>query len=300
MDRILITGANGFLGNHLINGIQDSQRIIGWGNNKQQNKSKKIEHKKMDLRTKNLSIKSKISSIIHLAAVSDIQYCNNNPSSCFDINVSGTKKMLEICRKKDTNFIFASSSHVYGKPEKNPIVEQEITKSNSIYSATKIMGENLCESYAKTYGLNITILRFFSLYGPNAPKHNVIHNIINQYLSNSKIKIGNLKPKRDFLYIDDAINAIKCVNKNQKGFQVFNVGSGKSFSIKTICDEIQIIMKNKIRIESDKNKIRKNDILEIKCDNKKIRKKYGWKPEISLTEGLGKTCEYYQKNTNYN
>ncbi len=294
MDEILITGSSGFLGNHLVNSMQKYQKIIGWSNNKQENKSMKFRHTKIDLRTKNISIKSKISSIIHLAAVSDVKYCNENPSLCFDINISGTKKMLEICRKKDVNFIFASTSHIYGQPKKNPITEKEITKPNSIYSTSKIIGENLCESYAKTYGLNITILRFFSLYGPNAPKHNVVHNIISQYLTNSKIKIGNLKPKRDFLYIDDAIRAIEIVNANQKGFQIFNVGSEKSFSIKTIYNKIEKIMKKKKNIEVDISKIRKNDILEMRSNCSNIRKAHCWKPEISLDIGLKKTCNYYQ------
>lgn len=274
--------------------MKKSKKIIGLSNNKQ-NKSKNFQHYKIDLRTKNILIKPKISSIIHLAAISDVKFCNENPSLCFDINVLGTKKILEICRKKDVNLIFASTSHVYGKPKKNPITEKERTKPNSIYSTTKIMGENLCESYAKTYGLNISVLRFFSLYGPNAPKHNVVHNIINQYLSNSKIKIGNLKPKRDFLYVDDAIRAVKKVNENQKGFQVFNIGSGKSSSIKTICDKIEKIQKKGIKIESDKNRIRKNDVLEIRCDNTKIRKTLSWKPQISLDKGLEETCKYYQR-----
>ena len=296
MDEILITGSSGFLGNHLVNSLQNSQKVIGWSNNKQKNQSKNFRHSKKDLRVKNISITSNISSIIHLAAISDVKYCNENPSTCFDVNVTGTKKMLEICRKKDTNFIFASTSHVYGKPEKNPISEKEKTKPNSIYATTKIIGENLCESYAKTYGLNITIFRFFSLYGPNAPKHNVVHNIINQYINNSKIKIGNLRPKRDFLYIDDAIRAIKIVNKNQKGFQIFNVGSGKSFSVKMICDKIEKIMKKKVTIETDKTKIRKNDILEIKSNYSKIRRIHHWEPKISLDEGLKKTCQHYEKS----
>jgi nucleoside-diphosphate-sugar epimerase len=293
MTKILITGSSGFLGKHLINSMQNSQKIIGWSNNNQQTKLKNFEHTKIDLTSKNISIKSKISSIIHLAAISDVKYCNSNPSLCSDINILGTKKMLEICRKKDANFIFASTSHVYGQPKKNPICEKEDIKPNSIYAATKIIGENMCESYAKTYGLDISVLRFFSLYGPNSPKHNVIYNIINQYKSNSKIKIGNLKPKRDFLYVDDAINAIKIINKNQKGFQILNVGSGKSFSIEKICEKIEKIMKRKMKIEIDQNKIRKNDILEIRCDNKKIKKMFGWKPQIPLEKGLEKTCNFY-------
>jgi len=295
MNKVLVTGSSGFLGSHLVNSLQNSQKILGLSNNKQETKSKNVSHKKIDLRANNLTIRSKISSIIHLAALSDVKYCNDNPSICFDVNVVGTKKMLEICRKKDIDFIFASTSHVYGKPKTNPITEKETTKANSIYSTTKIIGENLCESYAKTYGLNIAVLRFFSLYGPKAPKHNVVYNIINQYKNYSKVKMGNLKPKRDFLYIDDAIRAIKIVNDNQKGFQIFNVGSGKSFSIKMICDKIEKIMRKKNTIETDKNKIRKNDILEIRSDYNKIRKNYHWEPKISLDEGLTKTCGCYKK-----
>lgn len=291
MSKILITGSSGFLGKHLINSIQNSEEIIGWSNNIQQIKLKNFKHRKVDLTSKDISIKSKISSIIHLAAISDVKYCDSYPSFCSNVNILGTKKMLEICRKKDANFIFASTSHVYGKPRKNPICETEPTRPNSIYASTKIAGENLCELYAKTYGLNISVLRFFSIYGPNLPKHNVIFNIINQYQNNSVIKIGNLKPKRDFLFIDDAIEAVKLINEKQKGFEIFNIGSEKSFSIETVCNEIEKIMKKNMKINIDKNKIRQNDIPEIRSNNKKIRKMLGWKPKFNLNEGLRKTIE---------
>lgn len=296
MNEVFITGSSGFLGSHLTNSMKENSRIIGLGNNYQKIKSKNIRYNKIDLRAKNIRINSKISSIIHLAALSDVKFCNENPSLCIDVNVLGTKKILEICRKKDANFIFASTSHVYGKPNKIPISEKEEIKVNSIYAASKIMGENLCESYAKTYGLNIAILRFFSIYGPGAPKHNVINSIINQALSDSQVRLGNLKPKRDFVYVDDVINAIKITNNLQKGFQVFNVGGEKSFSIKTICDKIEKNLMKKIKIKIDKIKIRKNDILDIRSDCSKINKMYNWKSETSLEEGLLKTCQFYQKN----
>ena len=99
------------------------------------------------------------------------------------------------------------------------------------------------------------------------------------------------------MYIDDAINAIKIVNKNQKGFQIFNVGSGKSFSIKTVCNEIEKIMGKKVVIKVDKNKVGKNDVLEMRSNYNKIKKIHCWKPQISLNEGLMKTCDYYQKTS---
>ena len=91
------------------------------------------------------------------------------------------------------------------------------------------------------------------------------------------------------MFIDDAIRAINLINENQKGFEIFNVGSGKSFSIRTICNEVEKIMKKNKRVKIDKNKIRKKDILEIRANNNKIRRTHRWKPKITLNEGLRKT-----------
>lgn len=286
MNTILITGSSGFIGSHLISSIIPNYKIIGISNKKQTSKMKNFFHLEKDLVAEDIRIKSSLSTIIHLAALSDVRYCELNPSLCIDVNILGTKKILEMCRKNDTNLIFTSTSHVYGLPKKLPITEDEVVKPTSIYATSKIMAENLCESYAKTYGLNITVLRLFSVYGPNSPLHNVVYNIMNQYMTKPTVVLGNLKSKRDFIYIDDVIYAIKLVLQNQKGYEVFNVGSGCASTIKSVCDKVAKISKRNPGIESVMNKLRNNDIREIKCSYSKINKIHKWIPKFDLDLGL--------------
>jgi len=181
----------------------------------------------------NTDIKNSFQTLIHLAAISDVSFCNTNPKKCFEVNVNGTSKMLEMARKNDANMIIASSSHVYENPKHLPIKEDWKLNPSSMYSSSKIMTETLCETYAKLYGLNITVLRLFSVYGPGSPEHNVIQNIIKQMKTKSVISLGNINAKRDFVYIDDVVNAFYSVIKLQKkGFGVYNICTNKSTSIR--------------------------------------------------------------------
>ena len=117
----------------------------------------------------------------------------------------GEASTTKIARKKDAEFIFLSSSHIYGNSKNLPLSETESSSPLSHYASSKKISEILCETYARTYGLNIRIARIFSVYGPNSSKSNLIFNIINQAIHNSQITLGNITPKRDFIFIDDII-----------------------------------------------------------------------------------------------
>ena len=203
-----------------------------------------------------------------------------------------TQKILEIARKKNCSLIYPSTSHVYGIPRKLPIKETHTTNPTSVYSESKIAGERLCEMYSKSYGLNISILRLFSTYGPKNSEYKVESRIITQLLSNRTIKIGNLSPKRDFIYIDDVTRAFQTVIKNLKNFNIYNVGSEKSYSIQEICNILKKLSGKKIPIITDKTKLRKNDTKNVVSDCSKI-KKLGWKPKISISKGLELTLNWY-------
>jgi len=140
--------------------------------------------------------------------------------------------------------------------------------------------------------LNISVLRLFSTYGPKNSEHKVESRIITQLLSNRTIKIGNLTPKRDFIYIDDVIRAFQIVIKNLKNFNIYNVGSEKSYSIQEICNILKKLSGKETPIVADKGKLRKNDIKNVVSDCSKI-KKLGWKPKISINEGLELTLNWY-------
>lgn len=244
--------------------------------------------------TKVNNISNDISCIVHFAALTNVDYCQNNPKECFDVNVMGTQNMLEVARKHDSKFIFASTSQVFGIPQKLPISENAELHPSSIYATSKTAGELLCETYSKSYGLDIVVVRLFSIYGPKSPPYLVTTKIITQIINGNKIRIGNLSPKRDFLYVSDAVSAFKLlINKNLKGFSKFNVGFGKSFSIKEICRKVIKISEKKISIESDKQLFRRSEIPNLICNTYKIRK-LGWKPKISLEEGLQMTFESFK------
>jgi len=293
LKKILITGATGFIGTHLIPQLIKNHKIVGISKNKIKS-SKNFISSSINITNENLKIKNKYTDIIHMAAHSDVTYCNLNPTKCYELNVKSTQKMLEIARKNDSNFIFLSSSHVYGNPIKQPIIEDSLCNPSTHYASSKRMSEILCETYAKTYGLNIQVARLFSVYGPKSPKSNLIFNIIDQIINNSKIILGNTYPKRDFIFISDVIMGLtKILNSKKKGFQVYNLGSGKSISVENIVKNCLNISNKKLKIISSKEKRRENEINNTQANISKMKKEFNWKTEISLEKGLEITYNYY-------
>ena len=289
--QITITGHNGFLGsNLLLKLLSEKHDITGISKTiKKNNSIKQIKRNILNIKDSDIAENS---CIIHLAAITDVTYCEKYPEECYRVNVMATQKILEIARKKNCSLLYPSTSHVYAIPHKLPIKETHTTNPTSVYSESKIAGEKLCEMYSKSYGLNISVLRLFSTYGPKNSEYKVESRIITQLLSNRTIKIGNLSPKRDFIYIDDVTRAFQTVIKNLKNFNIYNVGSEKSYSIQEICNILKKLSGKKTPIVADKGKLRKNDIKNVVSDCSKI-KKLGWKPKISINEGLELTLNWY-------
>ncbi len=295
MKTVLVTGFNGFIGSHLIPKLLKTYNVIGFSTSK--NPQLKIPQMKGDItKINDKTFPSKISKIIHLAAVSDVEYCQKNPVAASKINIFGTQKILELARKNDSQVIFLSTAHVFGSPKNNPVDEYCQKNPKSIYAATKLAGEALCESYSNSYGLDIGVIRLFSVYGPNSPKHTVTANIIKQIISKKIIKLGNIKSKRDFLYIDDAINAILLIMKKNHNYNEYNVGGEKSYSINQICTILKDISEKEFIINISKTKIRKNDSIELVSNSSKL-KKLGWKPKTSVPNGFRFTYNWYLNNS---
>ena len=295
MKNIIVTGHDGFLGSHLVPELQKKFNVIGVSKT---GYSQKITQLKKDIcKISYLDFPGKINYIIHLAAITDPIYCQKNPKECFNVNVNGTQNILELARRKDSKIIFFSTSHVYGIPKKLPVKEEDPKHPTSIYSGCKLAAEIICESYSRTYGLDVSIVRLFSVYGPNSSSHLVVNSIINQLLKNKVIQLGNVNSRRDFIYVTDVIQAIKIILKTIHGFNDYNVGTGKSYSILEICEILKKISKKNIPVKSIKSKIRKNDLSKIVCDPTKIQN-LGWKSKIGISVGLQKMLEWYKNPTN--
>lgn len=294
MKEVIITGHTGFLGQNLIDSlVEDNFRVTGISKRKiKDGRIKQIKKNIKKISAKDIKNKS---TIIHLAATTDVIECEKNPVECFKINVEGTQRILEIAKIKQCNVIFPSTSHVYGYPKKNPISEDHPLNATSIYAASKIAGEMLCQAYAETFKMNVSVFRLFSAYGPKNSDYKVESRIISQLLLKNKIILGNLSPKRDFIYIADAVNAIKIIMNHTKKFQVFNIGTGKSNSIKEICSILGKISNKKMNIQSNKNKSRSKDIPLVQCNSKKLQR-LGWRPKTRLETGLKITYEWHKEN----
>lgn len=287
--KILVTGASGFLGKQLCNSLISKKKdVIGIV---RKNYKSDFPIQKCDI----LKIRDfyDVSCIVHLAAMVDVKKCERFPHQCFETNVYGTKNILDIARKFDSKVLFSSTGHIYGCPSHLPVSESDPRKPLSFYSYSKSSSEMLCELYSKKYGLDITIIRNFSVYGPTSPTYSVIYNIINKIINNKTIKISNFDIKRDFIYIDDVVSAFNLLLKKKiKGFSIFNVGSGKSISIENLAKKLIKISNKKISIIKTEQKNIEDDVPEIFAKTTKLQK-LGWSPKFTLDEGLKKTYDYF-------
>ena len=273
-DSILITGATGFIGKHLVKKI--SNYNIAVDHNK----------KNIDLRVRKEVLKIKKADIvIHLAGKipSEGNYSKN---IFFEHNVLGTLNILEYCIKNKVKKMIFVSSYVYGIPKKNPINEKQQVKPHNTYAKSKVLCEELCKIYAQKYKIQIIILRPFNIYGNLQKDNSLISNIIKSIKNNNNITIINKNNKRDYLFIDDLIDAIIKLINYKCEFEIFNIGSGKSYSFENVIQLFEKKTKKKIIRQYKISK--KNNIPKIQVDISKIKKEINWNPKYTLVEGIEK------------
>ena len=270
----LVTGANGFIGKKLVKALQkNKEKVIGLTSN--------------DLDITNLNSWEKLpkaKTLYHLAGKSFVPDSWEIKSKIFETNLIGTRHALHYCKKYGAKLIFASS-YIYGLPDSLPINERSSPKPNNPYSLSKWFSEKLCEFSSNYENIEVTALRIFNVYGPGQNEKFLIPSIIKQIKINKEIIVQSTLPKRDFVYIDDVINAFILSKKRLPGFNVFNIGSGESFSVKEIVTYIQNIKNNKFPLISTEES-RINEIPNVIADISNAREKLGWQPKYSLFEGL--------------
>ncbi len=274
--RVIVTGSSGLVGSHLVLALSEEGaevipidirqgiNITNWEQVKDYND---------------------IDIIYHLAAKTYIPAIIENPRETYLANLAGTVNMLELGRKnKVQNFIFASS-YVYGHPEYIPIDEGHPINPTNPYSRSKNLGEELCHAYYADYGIRCVIIRAFNIYGEGQGEEFLIPSILKQ-VERGIIVLKDPEPRRDFVYIDDAVAAyIEAGKYTGSGFEVFNIGSGVSYSVDEIAKKAITIFGREVKMKYLYQR-RENEVMNTVADITRAREKLGWEPKVSIEEGL--------------
>jgi dTDP-glucose 4,6-dehydratase len=244
------------------------------------------------------------------SAVKDKEYVINNaalpfipdsyylPKKFFDVNVNATISLaLAIIKEKKTKrFVHISSSEIYGTARYIPMDESHHTTPQSTYAVSKLAGERVVFTMHKEHNLPAVIIRPFNSFGPNITQPYIIPEIIRQIMKGDVVKLGNLNAKRDLTYVTDTARGIilSLVKEGIVG-EVINIGSQRSYSIKELVSLISEIMGKEVTVEVDPLRFRPYDVDTLICDYERATKLLGWKPEITVREGLEKTIEWTKK-----
>lgn len=297
--RILITGITGFVGSHLAKKLSSLGADV-YGISRSDSVGKKVI--KADVASFNqlasVIKKNKIQICMHLAGESIVEYGQKNPYQTFSVNTQGALNVLEIARLTNLErVIIASTSHVYGK-NRVPYFEGYTPRPSRPYETSKACTDLLAQSYAETFQLPVLIPRFVNIYGPGDTNfYRVIPKTIRSVLLGKSPQMWGGESLRDYLYIDDAIDAyIKLANVNIariKGNRIFNFGSGNVESVKSLIEKIILFSGSDVLIRHVDDK-RTFEIKSQYVSWNKARNFLGWKPKVSLDRGLKETIRWYK------
>jgi NAD dependent epimerase/dehydratase len=315
--KVLITGADGFIGSHLTEFLLDNGYDIrafvcynsfnsnGWLDTLTKETRKKIDFFPGDIRDPNgvREAMKGIDIVFHLAALIAIPFSYHSPDSYIDTNVKGTLNIIQAARdNKVKRLLITSTSEVYGTAQFVPITELHPKQPQSPYSASKIGADAIADSFYRSFDLPITIVRPFNTFGPRQSARAVIPTIISQLLNGAvEIKLGDITPTRDLLFVKDTVNGfLKIAECDELIGHEVNIATQSEISIGDLAQQLinKINPKAKIITDSVRFRPEKSEVFRLFGSNEKLKTYTDWNQNYTLEEGLKETIDWFSKKEN--
>jgi NAD dependent epimerase/dehydratase len=315
MKKVLVTGADGFIGSHLtemlvskgyhVKALSQYNSFNNWGWLENVSCKNDVEILSGDIRDPHYckAISRDVEIIFHLAALIAIPFSYLAPDSYVETNIKGTLNICQAAKENEiSRLIHTSTSEVYGTAQYVPIDEKHPLQPQSPYSATKIAADAMAMSFYNSFNLPVTIARPFNTYGPRQSARAIIPTIITQIaLGKKEIKLGDLSPTRDFNYVEDCCRGFIMIAESDKTIgETINIGSNSEISINDTLKLIKELMSSDATFVNDEQRERpkKSEVFRLWCDNKKINELVGYKPQTNIRDGLKKTIDWITEPEN--
>lgn len=281
---LLVTGASGFLGTHLIKALSDRGETV-------------VTHSRQDGDLARMGPNAPAARhVYHLAAQTYVPDSWAHPGTFYATNVMGTIGVLDWCRSHRASLTLISS-YLYGTPERLPVGENHPLCASNPYGHSKLMAEQVARFYEQNFGVAVTVVRPFNLYGPGQGQHFLIPTLIRQALDPelAVISVADHRPRRDYIYVDDLVQMLlKLSDMPESADATYNAGSGESTGVMELAGLIAEIAGTHKPVVS-RNELRKNEVLETVADIGKARRELGWSPAVGLREGLERTIRAWRE-----
>lgn len=314
-EKILVTGADGFIGSHLTEelvkqgfdvkafSLYNSFNTWGWLDTLPQGIMENVEVFTGDVRDPNgvREAMKGTDAVFHLAALIAIPFSYHSPDAYVDTNIKGTLNVLQAAKQLDLDkVLITSTSEVYGTAQYVPIDESHPYQGQSPYSATKIGADRLAESFYRSFGLPVAIVRPFNTYGPRQSARAVIPTIITQLLAGKEeIRLGSLTPTRDFNFVKDTAQGFIEIYRSDKTVgEEINIATQNEISIGELAEELikQINPQAKIVCDEERLRPEKSEVNKLLGSNEKIKMLTDWEPRFTFEEGLAQTIDFFRDN----